>query len=141
MSSASWGVTHSGLHVPGHALPGPRPVAVDLFAGAGGFSVGFHQAGWRVAAAVEFDRAASLTYLCNLGSPETTIHCGPGLDKQGPFDGDGWTHHRASDAWPEAGSGWISHRGQRRFCLPDWGFQRGERTISGTYQACTTAST
>lgn len=112
MSRASWGMTHSGLYVPDGAMPPPRPVAIDLFAGAGGFSVGFHQAGWRVAAAVEFDRAASLTYLTNLGSPDTTIHMGPGLANRGPFDGDGWTHQRAGAVWPEAGRGWISHRGQ-----------------------------
>ena len=30
-------------------------VAIDLFCGAGGFSLGLHQSGWHVAAAVEFD--------------------------------------------------------------------------------------
>ena len=32
-----------------------RPVAVDLFAGAGGMSLGFEQAGFDVAAAIEID--------------------------------------------------------------------------------------
>jgi DNA (cytosine-5)-methyltransferase 1 len=32
-----------------------RPIAVDLFAGAGGMSLGFEQAGFEVAAALEID--------------------------------------------------------------------------------------
>jgi DNA (cytosine-5)-methyltransferase 1 len=34
---------------------GKRPLGVDLFAGAGGMSLGFEQAGFDVAAAVEYD--------------------------------------------------------------------------------------
>jgi len=49
-------------------------VAIDLFAGAGGFSLGFHQSGWHVTAAVEWEPAAAMTYLCNLGSPDTVLH-------------------------------------------------------------------
>lgn len=36
-------------------MPNRRPVGVDLFAGAGGMSLGFEQAGFEVAAAVEID--------------------------------------------------------------------------------------
>lgn len=41
------------------------PTAVDLFAGAGGLSRGFQQAGWRIALAVELDRNAAQTYRLN----------------------------------------------------------------------------
>lgn len=46
-----------------------RPVGIDFFAGAGGFSLGFHQAGFHMIAAVEMDPAAALTYTINLGRP------------------------------------------------------------------------
>jgi DNA (cytosine-5)-methyltransferase 1 len=42
-----------------------QPVAVDLFAGAGGLSLGFTQAGFRVALAVERDPDAGHTYRVN----------------------------------------------------------------------------
>jgi DNA (cytosine-5)-methyltransferase 1 len=50
---------------------GSRPVAVDLFAGAGGLSLGFAQAGFRVALAVERDRDAGHTYRVN--HPDTVV--------------------------------------------------------------------
>lgn len=42
-----------------------RPVAVDLFAGAGGLGYGFTKAGYRVALAVEPDKNAAQTYRLN----------------------------------------------------------------------------
>jgi DNA (cytosine-5)-methyltransferase 1 len=50
------------------------PVGLDLFAGAGGFSLGLHQAGFHVAAACEQDEWAALTYLTNLARPGVKIH-------------------------------------------------------------------
>lgn len=43
----------------------PRPVAVDLFAGAGGFSLGIEQAGFDVLVAVENDPIHACTYSFN----------------------------------------------------------------------------
>lgn len=42
-----------------------RPVAVELFAGAGGLALGFSRAGFRVAVAVEMDRDAAQTHRAN----------------------------------------------------------------------------
>jgi DNA (cytosine-5)-methyltransferase 1 len=44
---------------------GKAPVAVDLFAGAGGLGSGFSKAGYRVALAVEAERHAAQTYRLN----------------------------------------------------------------------------
>lgn len=70
-----WQPSASGLLVAPSSCPRRElPVGVDLFAGAGGFSCGFHQAGWHVAAAVENDPHAALTYLTNLARPGVRIH-------------------------------------------------------------------
>ena len=53
------------------ALDDSRPLAVDLFGGAGGLGHGFRQAGWRVAVAIERDRDAAQTYRAN--NPGTPV--------------------------------------------------------------------
>jgi DNA (cytosine-5)-methyltransferase 1 len=71
-----WGYSGSGLllvHEPPRRIY-DRPVGIDLFAGCGGFSLGFHQAGFHMAAAVEFDVNAALTYMFNLARPGVKIH-------------------------------------------------------------------
>lgn len=50
-----------------------RPVAIDLFAGAGGLSLGFEQAGFDVLAAVEYDAVHAATHLYNF--PGTEVVC------------------------------------------------------------------
>src|ERR1700733_10366222 len=44
---------------------GKRPIGVDLFAGAGGMSLGFEQAGFDVAASVEYDPVHCATHEFN----------------------------------------------------------------------------
>ena len=73
---ADWQRNKSGLYLPDEqpARAVTDLVAIDLFAGAGGFSLGFHQGGWHVAAAVEWEPAAAMTYLYNLAGPDTVLH-------------------------------------------------------------------
>ncbi len=53
--------------------------AIDLFAGAGGFSLAAHQCGVDVVAAIELDKAASKTYQKNLiDRLKNDIHFIPG---------------------------------------------------------------
>jgi DNA (cytosine-5)-methyltransferase 1 len=49
----------------------PRPTAIDLFAGAGGMSLGFEQAGFDVVAAVEYDPVHAAVHHYNF--PQTII--------------------------------------------------------------------
>jgi DNA (cytosine-5)-methyltransferase 1 len=78
-----WQETQSGLVVPQSYTPEPpRPVAVDLFAGAGGFSLGVIQAGFRVAAAVDNDAAAAMTYTYNLGAYPMQFHYATREDRE-----------------------------------------------------------
>lgn len=50
-----------------------RPVAIDLFAGVGGFSLGFEQAGFDVVAAVELDPIHAATH--HLNFPNSAVIC------------------------------------------------------------------
>lgn len=50
-----------------------RPVAVDLFSGVGGMSLGFEQAGFDVVAAVEYDPVHAAAHLFNF--PTTEVLC------------------------------------------------------------------
>lgn len=72
--SDAWRSTAAGLLVPSARARYDHPIGIDLFAGAGGFSLGFHQAGFHMAAAVEYDVDAAMTYLVNLARPGVKIH-------------------------------------------------------------------
>ena len=50
-----------------------RPIGVDLFAGAGGLSLGFEQAGFDIAAAIEIDPIHCSTHEFNF--PYSTAIC------------------------------------------------------------------
>jgi DNA (cytosine-5)-methyltransferase 1 len=52
---------------------GKRPIGIDLFAGAGGMSLGFEQAGFDVAAAVEYDPVHCATHEYNF--PDCAAIC------------------------------------------------------------------
>lgn len=62
---------------------GKRPIGVDLFAGAGGMSLGFEQAGFDVAAAVEYDPIHCATHEFNF--PDCATICRSVADIDGKY--------------------------------------------------------
>ncbi len=81
--------------------PHRRPVAVDLFSGAGGFSLGFEQAGFDVLASTEYDPVHCAVHAFNF--PRTEIVC---ADVRTVRAEDirsavrrGWQRHRRPGQW------------------------------------------
>ena len=60
-----------------------RPIAVDLFAGAGGFSLGLERAGFDVRAAVEFDPIHAAIHELNFPPEHTATICASVRDVRG----------------------------------------------------------
>lgn len=108
-----WTTSRSGLLLPNSYVF--RPVAVDLFAGCGGFSLGMHMGGFHVGAALEMDFAAVTTYAVNLARPGVRFHFDT-PERQGAFEEHLKRHmgfqgrgSKAELVQPMlAGSGWIS---------------------------------
>lgn len=73
----TWAQTGQGLYVPARTPRRRSPdhlIGIDLFAGAGGFSLGMKQAGVHVAVALELAPWPALTYLTNLARPGVQLH-------------------------------------------------------------------
>src|SRR6476646_8915022 len=60
-----------------------RPIAIDLFAGAGGMSLGFEWAGFDVRAAVEYDPIHAATHKFNF--PDSAVICRSVSDIDGAY--------------------------------------------------------
>lgn len=146
MLADGWGYSRSGLlMIPGGGSLRPRydrPVGVDLFAGCGGFSLGCEQAGVHMAAAVECEPNAAMTYMVNLARPGVKIH----FDT--PERAEKFARHlekhmglaaKAKDGavvpvGSLAGDGWISHqpasvRGCEHFFFADVRNVTGEQIL------------
>lgn len=66
--SAIYQQQESGLLLPSKRQEYESPIAIDLFCGCGGFSLGMIEGGFQVVAGVDQDACAALTYLANLGA-------------------------------------------------------------------------
>lgn len=104
-----WTLSSSGLVVPRK----PKPVAVDLFCGAGGMSLGIKQAGFHVVAAMDNDVSATLTYTVNLGAQPMKFHFAAPEDEErlekALVEGIEERFKSGKMDMMTTGSGWISH--------------------------------
>lgn len=122
-----WIVTSGGIAIPAHiAKKVRRPIGIDLFSGAGGFSLGFIQAGWQVIAGLDNDPASAITYMHNLGAYPCQFHFASKEDaqrldkvlRQEQKRTEGWRADSSIDQLIGkgeikvalvSGDGWISH--------------------------------
>ncbi len=83
------------------SLSAARPVAVDLFSGAGGFSLGFEQAGFDVLASIEYDPIHCAVHTFNF--PQTEIVCADiravTAERVRHAVEQGWKRHNRQSTW------------------------------------------
>lgn len=109
-SPRGYAMHRSGLAVPERLAK--RPVAIDFFAGAGGFSLGFMQAGFEVVAALDFNYDCMMTYLTNLGAYPCKIHFIDPADREkvsAKMERDMKKYSKEHGEALVSGSGWIKH--------------------------------
>lgn len=123
--SPGWLKSPLGLYVPEAAMVSALrrrrwPIAIDLFCGAGGASIGVHQAGFQVIAALDSDPLATITYCMNLAQPGLQFHFDTpehraelekALEKHLGINGKKDRKSGLARITGVAGSGWISHYG------------------------------
>lgn len=108
---------------------------MDLFAGTGGMSLGFHTAGFHVVAAAEWWSLAAQTYLLNLGSSRTRVHFGlrhnpsEGADEKKLFDRFAGRTVYAREVFPCAGTNLGVPRPCEHFFIADVTELQGERVL------------
>jgi DNA (cytosine-5)-methyltransferase 1 len=91
------------------------PTGIDLFAGCGGFSLGFKKAGFEILAAAEWDCNAAVTYMVNLCRyGEFKIHFVEDSDEERLEKHLSKEFKKKGELHPAgvftAGTGWISHQ-------------------------------
>lgn len=82
-------------------MPDRRPVALDLFSGAGGFSLGFEQAGYDVLASADYDPIHCAVHAFNF--PRTQVLCQDvrtiGAEAVRSAIMSGWRRHGRAGEW------------------------------------------
>lgn len=96
---------HGRVHQGRRPVAIGRPVAIDLFAGAGGFSLGIEQAGFDVAVAVEHDPIHAAVYAFNF--PHTKVLCADVAQLSGH------NIQKAVAEWTAANSQWYGETSDR----------------------------
>lgn len=110
-----WEESPAGIWLPAGAVN--RPTGIDLFAGAGGMSLGSMQAGIQIVAAADNDPWSAITYMTNLGDYPCQFHfveegdeerLAKAIEKHLGLDKKGRRKAGVKEVMV-SGSGWRSH--------------------------------